>query len=281
MKEAMFYEKQDDYCQCNLCPHYCKLHNGQTGRCNVRQVKDNKLYSLNYGKLTAVQIDPIEKKPIRGWMKGSKVLSIGSYGCNLHCSFCQNYEISLEKPKTIEVLPGEIIDKAIYYKVPSIAYTYNEPTVFYEMMFDTAKLALVNGINNVIVTNGFINDKPLLKIIDYIDAMNIDIKTYSDKIYKNLGANTVRNILNTIDIVSKRCHVEVTILIVPGISDSINDIELLLEKLAKINDNIILHISRYFPRYQHYEPATDIGVMMEIQRKALKHFKHVYLGNVR
>lgn len=277
----MFYEKQDDYCQCNLCPHYCKLHNGQTGRCNVRQVKDNKLYSLNYGKLTAVQIDPIEKKPINGWMEGSKALSLGSYGCNLHCSFCQNYEISLQKPKTIEVLPREIVEKAVYYKVPSIAYTYNEPTVFYEMMFDTARLAHNKGINNVMVTNGFINEKPLFKIIDYIDAMNIDLKTYSDETYKKLGASTVSNILKTIDIASKRCHVEVTILIVPDISDSINDIELLLEKLAKINDSIILHISRYFPRYQHNEPATDIGVMMEIQRKALKNFKHVYLGNVR
>ncbi|MPW24548.1 AmmeMemoRadiSam system radical SAM enzyme [Alkalibaculum sp. M08DMB] len=281
MKEAMFYDKNGKIILCNLCPHHCKLKNGQTGRCGVRKVLHDKLYSLNYGEISVINVDPIEKKPIVNWMKGSKILSIGSFGCNLHCGFCQNYEISLETPLTVQMKPSEIVDRAIDSGVPSIAYTYNEPTVFYEMMYDVAKLARRQGIKNVMVTNGFIDEKPLMDIIEYIDAINIDLKTYNDDLYKQLGGRTLNDILKTIEIASKRCYVEISLLIVPGISDQLNEMEELFKKLYLINKEFVLHISRYFPVYRYDDPPTDIGIMTEIREKALKYFKNVYLGNVR
>lgn len=277
----MFYEKQDGKIYCHLCPHHCNLKEQQIGRCGVRKVIEGKLYALNYGEIAAIHIDPIEKKPIIDWMQGSKILSIGSFGCNMHCMFCQNYHISMIKPKTIQMTPEEIVKKAITHGLPSIAYTYNEPTIFYEMMLDVATLARRNELKNVMVTNGFIEQKPLLHILDYIDAMNIDLKTYSNAIYKKLGANTVNQILKTIEIASSKCHVEISLLIVPGISDDIIQMEGLFKKLSEINPDLTLHISRYFPMYNYKESPTDINIMKAIENHALKYFDKVNLGNVR
>lgn len=281
MKEAMFTQEYGEIIHCTLCPHLCKLKNGQVGRCGVRKVVDHKLYSLNYGEISAIHVDPIEKKPIVGWMRGTKILSIGSFGCNLHCEFCQNYEISLENPHTVYMTPKEIVDKAISCGVPSIAYTYNEPTIFYEMMFDVAKLAKERGLKNVMVTNGFIEEDPLLHLLDYMDAMNIDVKTYNDDLYKQLGGSTLSKILKTIELASARCHVELSLLIVPGISDDFYGMDELLQKLSLIDQDLILHISRYFPVYKYHEDPTKLDVMIEIQEKARKYFHNVYLGNVR
>lgn len=277
----MYYEKKGEFIHCVLCPHHCKLKDGQIGRCGVRKVIEGKLYSINYGKISAINIDPIEKKPIIGWMPGSEILSFGSFGCNLHCQFCQNHDISMGKPYTIEMTPKEIIKKAIDNGLPSIAYTYNEPTIFYEMMFDTARLAHEYGLKNVMVTNGFIEEDPLLNILDYLDAINIDLKTYRDDIYKRLGGSTINRILRTIEIASAKCHVEISLLIVPGISDDIDEMEGLFKKLSKINQDLILHISRYFPMYKYNELPTDINIMKRIQDNALKYFNRVNLGNVR
>lgn len=228
-----------------------------------------------------MHIDPIEKKPIIGWMPGSRILSFGSFGCNFHCGFCQNYEISLHVPYTTEMQPEEIVQWALDNGLPSIAYTYNEPTIFYEMMYDTAILAKGKGLKNVMVTNGFIEEEPLELILDYMDAMNIDLKTYSDEIYRRLGGRSVGHILGTIEKASQRCHVEVSILVVPDVSDDLVEMEHLFKKLSHINSSIILHISRYFPMYQYHQPATDIHVMRALKEIALKYFKRVNLGNVR
>lgn len=281
MKEAMYYVNKEDYILCNLCPHHCHLREGQTGRCSVRKVVNNQLYSLNYGKISTIQSDPIEKKPILGWMQGSRILSVGSFGCNLKCDFCQNHEISMQQPETMSVTPEDIVKEAVKYKLPSIAYTYNEPTIFFEMMLDTAKLAQKKGIKNVMVTNGFICEEPLIEILKYLDAMNIDLKTYSDENYKKLGGSTVDQILRTIELSSKACHVEISLLIVPGLSDSVDQMEAIFQRLKEINSDLILHISRYFPQYQYDEPATSISIMMEIRKRALKYFRQVHLGNVR
>lgn len=281
MKEAMFYEKLGDSIHCCLCPHHCILKEQQLGRCGARKVIDGKLYSLNYGEISVINIDPIEKKPVINWMPGSQILSIGSFGCNLHCTFCQNYEISMERPFTIEMAPKDIVKKAIDNGLPAIAYTYNEPTIFYEMMFDVANLARKNALKNVMVTNGFIEEEPLLNILDFLDAMNIDLKTYSDDMYKKLGASTVDKILRTVEIASARCHVEISLLIVPGISDDIVRMQGLFEDLSEINQDLTLHISRYFPMYKHNESPTDINIMKKIQDNALKYFNKVNLGNVR
>lgn len=271
----------DNYIICELCPHNCKINEGKLGRCKVRKNISGKLYSLNYGKISANNIDPIEKKPIYHWMPGTQIYSIGSFGCNFYCSFCQNYSISAKNPRTIDLLPKEIVDHVILLGLPSIAYTYNEPTVFYEMMLETSISAYENNIKNVIVTNGFINKEPLLKILPYIDAMNIDLKTYDDAVYKNLGGKTVNNILSTIEIASKSCHVEVTMLIVPKLNDNKEKFEQLIIKLKKTAPKIILHLTRYFPMYKYDEPATNINLMLEFKEIANKYFDLVYLGNVR
>jgi len=281
MKEAMFYEKQDNYIICQLCPHECSIKEGQRGRCTVRENIKGKLYANNYSLISAIQVDPIEKKPIMNWMPGIEILSIGSFGCNFHCDFCQNYSISLKTPKTKAITPEKIVEQTLALGLPAIAYTYNEPTVFYEMMYETAKLAYEKGLRNVIVTNGFINEEPLLKILPYIDAMNIDLKTYDDDHYKKLGGKSVKHILDTIKLASKYCHVEVTILMVPKIVDNHQAFERLMGKLHEVAPNIVLHLSRYFPRYQYEEPATSITLMQEFRKIASKYFKHVYLGNVR
>jgi pyruvate formate lyase activating enzyme len=253
----------------------------KVGRCKVRQNVDGKLYSLNYNQISSIQVDPIEKKPIMKWMPGSKILSIGSYGCNFHCGFCQNHSISLEMPETIQISPEEIVGKALSLGLPSIAYTYNEPTVFYEMMLETAQLAHEKGIKNVIVTNGFIHQEPLREILPFIDAMNIDLKANDDDAYSKLGGKTVENVIETIKLASRYCHVEVTILIVPQMNDDPNQFEQLLIRLHKAAPNIVLHLSRYFPRYQYDEPATDIKLMLEFKEIAQRYFNDVYLGNVR
>ncbi|MCR1898558.1 AmmeMemoRadiSam system radical SAM enzyme [Irregularibacter muris] len=280
MREAMFYEKKEDYIHCYLCPHHCQIKEGNRGRCNVRKVIDGKLYSLNYGEVSAMYVDPIEKKPLRDWMPGSEVLSFGSFGCNFHCQFCQNHNISMERPMTMPTTPGEIVDRTLEYKVPSIAYTYNEPTIFYEMMWDVARLAKKNNLKNVLITNGYIEKEALIHLLQSIDAMNIDLKTYSDDIYKKMGGHSVSNILHTIEEASQKCHVEISLLIVPGINDDLKQIQALFDRLREINSDLVLHISRYFPIYHYHEDPTDIDLMKRIQEKALTYFEKVYLENV-
>ncbi|PKM51816.1 MAG: AmmeMemoRadiSam system radical SAM enzyme [Firmicutes bacterium HGW-Firmicutes-7] len=281
MREALYYTTTNNGVECKLCPHNCTIQENKVGRCKVRQNIKGKLYSLNYNQVSTIQVDPIEKKPIMNWMSGSEIFSVGSYGCNFHCGFCQNHSISLALPDTIHISPEEIVAQALSLGLPSIAYTYNEPTVFYEMMLETAKLANEKGLKNVIVTNGFINQAPLMEILPYIDAMNIDLKAYDDPSYHNLGGKTVEDVLETIKLASKYCHVEVTMLIVPTINDDPKKFEELLCKLKKEAPNIVIHLSRYFPRYQYDEPATEIMLMIEFKDIAEKYFKYVYLGNVR
>lgn len=280
MREACFYEKKD-FIYCNLCPLHCVLKEGQMGKCRARKVIEGKLYSLNYGEISAIYIEPIEKKPIADWMQGSEVLSIGSFGCNFHCDYCQNYSISLQQPSTRLMRPEDIVDHALLRNISSIAYTYNEPTIYYEMMYDTAKLANENGVKNIMVTNGFIEREPLNQLLPYIDAMNIDLKTYSDSNYKALGGISVDSILDNISFVSHKCHLEISLLIVPGINDSLVELEAIFQRLQSINKDLIIHITRYFPSYKYYKPATNIILLMDIHDLALKYFKKIHIGNVR
>jgi len=281
MKKAMYYTSEKKNVICLLCPHKCEIADNHTGRCKVRKNIGVELFAENYSKVSSIGVDPIEKKPLFHWRENSKILSFGSYGCNFSCAFCQNYAISMEKPKTHIIKPEEIIELALQYNTPSIAYTYNEPTVFYEMMFETAVVAKEKNIDNVIVTNGFINKEPLLNILPYIDAMNIDLKTYSDENYKKLGGISVQHILDTIAIANEHCHLEVTMLMVPKIMDDCEEFENLLIRLKQAAPKIVIHLSRYFPRYNYNEPATDILLMQKFKETANRYFEKVYLGNVR
>jgi len=284
MREAMYYTTmKNQQLQCQLCPHYCVLKQGHTGRCLVRKNIEGKLYSLNYGKLSAIAIDPIEKKPLHHFFPGSEILSVGSYGCNMKCEFCQNCDISREFniPKQY-IKPEDIVNSAMDHDLKSIAYTYNEPTVFYEWMIETAKCAKEHGIRNVMVTNGFINPEPFMQLAPLLDAMNIDIKTYDDKQYQRICAGRLAPVLKTIALAKGYgIHVELTCLIVPKLNDDIEQLDKLFEQIHQRVGDIELHVSRYFPRYHYNEPATDIALMLKIKEVAKKYFSYVSLGNVR
>lgn len=280
LKEALFYEKKESVIECKLCPHGCKIVKDQKGICKVRHHQEGVLYTHNYGMLSSINIDPIEKKPLYHFMPGTKTLSIGSYGCNFKCDFCQNFEISMMIPTTSHYTSEDIVRMAEKHHLPSISYTYNEPTVFYEFMLDTAILAKEHGLKNVIVTNGFINQDPLKHILPYIDAMNIDLKTYNKSLYKSICGGNFEDVVATIKTASENCHVEVTMLVVPNLNDSIEEMEALFKYLKLECPNIIIHLSRYFPRYKRTEEPTSIELLKAIKKVANHYFEKVYLGNI-
>lgn len=280
MKEALYYEKREQGVQCFLCPHYCNIHEGHTGLCCVRKNIEDVLYTLNYGKITSMHADPVEKKPLHYFMPGTYTFSIGSFGCNLSCPFCQNYTISKGNPKSYDYTPQDIVTLALKEQLPSISYTYSEPLIFYEYMLDTAVIAKKNGLKNIVVTNGYINPEPLHALIPSIDAMNIDLKTYDDTIYKKKLKGSLQPVLNTIETAIKHCHVEVTMLIVPGISDDLKKIEEAAIRLSEMDKNIPLHLSRYFPRYRYNEPPTELSLLQQAYDACKKHLKTVITGNV-
>ncbi len=271
--------------QCNVCHHHCLLGENQIGICKARSNINNKIVSINYGEITGIALDPIEKKPLRHFYPGSKILSVGSFGCNLKCSFCQNHEISTVSKNEIEtqhVTPENLIQIAIYLISRGnigIAYTYNDPLIGYEFVRDCAMLAKKNNLKNVVVTNGCFSEEILKEIIPYIDAFNIDLKGFTDEFYKNIGGD-LETVKNFIKIAYKHAHIEITTLIIPEKNDSEEEIAELSEFIASIDRNIPLHISRFFPSYKMNEKkATDIGKVYELADIARRKLNYVYEGN--
>ena len=280
-KEALFYKSEDDYIRCLLCPHVCKINAGERGVCNVRYNNNGTLEAENYGMVTSIAMDPLEKKPLYHFYPGRYILSIGSYGCNLKCSYCQNWEISQVKAEGRYVEPDEMIKIALNQKDNiGIAYTYNEPTVNYEYVYDCAKMAKEHNLKNVLVTNGYINEKPLYKLIDSIDAMNIDIKAYTDEFYNEICAGRLKDVLKTVSDSYEKCHVEITTLIIPDLNDNESDIENLTRWIAGLNEDIPLHLTRYFPNYKMRKPPTDIEKLYQLRDIAKHNLNYVYIGNV-
>ncbi|MDR0311241.1 MAG: AmmeMemoRadiSam system radical SAM enzyme [Acidobacteriota bacterium] len=282
MKEALFYEKQSDGSViCGLCPHVCRIAESGTGFCGVRVNTGGTLFAENYGRISSLNLDPIEKKPLAGFYPGSLILSAGSYGCNMKCEYCQNYAISQHKPETKEASPEELLYAAGNTSGNiGMAFTYNEPLVGIEYILDAAPLLKDAGLKVVLVTNGLINAGPLEVLLPYVDAMNIDVKAFNPEQYKKLGGD-FSTVLKTVEKSAAACHVEVTSLIVPGQNDNVDDILGLAEWLADISAEIPLHISRFFPRYKASgcEP-TPVQTMKTLADAARKTLKHVYLGNV-
>ncbi|MCL1878617.1 MAG: AmmeMemoRadiSam system radical SAM enzyme [Defluviitaleaceae bacterium] len=267
--------------RCEICPHGCVLSEGDAGFCGARKNIGGQVDS--YGKITAIAVDPIEKKPLMGFFRGSDIVSIGSYGCNFRCGFCQNAEIAWPDFKIRgerDFTPAEIV--AIARKTPNnlgVAYTYNEPLINYEFLYDCAREIHAVGMKNVVVTNGFINPEPLEKLLPYIDAMNIDLKAFTTEFYKKIGGD-LDIVKNTIARAQKSCHVEITTLLIPGEND--NDIEPIAKWLAsEISPDTPLHISRFFPRhkYAHLAP-TPVETILRAAEIAKKYLKNVFCGNI-
>ena len=287
-KEALHYKKIDkETIMCLLCPHQCVLKDGQRSFCKVREPKDGKLYTLVYELPCSVHEDPIEKKPIYHMLPGSKSFSIATAGCNLRCKFCQNWQISQEYPENTsnKYLSCEnVVKLAKKYNCRSIAYTYSEPTVFYEYMVDTAKIARMNGIKNIWVTAGFINPAPLEGLCDVIDAANIDLKGFSDKYLKEVCGERLKPLLEAIKLTKERgVWVEITNLVVPTLNDDPNMIkDMCLWIKENLGADTPLHFSRFWPMYKLKNlpptPLKTLKTAENIARNAGLHF--VYIGNV-
>jgi pyruvate formate lyase activating enzyme len=271
--------------RCEVCPHHCMLNEGQTGFCHGRINREGQVVSENYGKLTSLALDPIEKKPLYHFYPGSRILSIGSYGCNLNCPFCQNCDISMVGGKDIgvqKVTADEIVKKALELKTLGnigIAYTYNEPLIGYEFVMDCAALARQYGLKNVAVTNGFVCEGVLESLLPLIDAFNIDLKGFSEEFYHKLRGD-LSTVKRSIELAAAKCHVEVTTLIIPGENDSEEEMQNISKWLAGINPDIPLHISRFFPRYKmQNRSATKVSTVYRLADVARQNLKFVHEGN--
>ena len=279
---------------CDVCFRHCKIEENSTGFCGARTCSDGNIIAANYGKLTSIVLDPIEKKPLKMFRPGSKVLSIGSYGCNLRCPFCQNSSISWSqkafeyKDKADYYSPEEIVHAASDLRSRGnigIAFTYNEPLVGYEFVRDTAKLSKQAGMENVLVTNGTATLKVLNEIAPYIDAMNIDLKAFTSSFYKNFLDGNFQMVKAFIEGAVQSCHVELTTLIIPGENDSEDEMRELSAWVAKLENQyqkkIPLHITRFFPTFKltDREP-TPVDTILRLVEIAKEQLEFVFPGNV-
>jgi len=288
MKEAMYYKKlEEKKVQCILCPRECIILDGNRGNCGTRLNKDGRLFSLVYGKPCTANLDPIEKKPLFHFLPGTTAYSIATAGCNLHCKFCQNAEISQAKPEevlSLDLPPKAVVESAISNSCKSIAYTYTDPIVLYEYTLDTAKLAKKRGLKNVIVSNGFINKEPLLEWCKYLDAANIDLKSISDDFYRKITGAWLKPVLETIKTLhEKRVWLELTNLIIPGYNDSLEEIKKLI---AWVKDNVgldvPLHFTAFYPCYKMLDvQPTPLDILVKARKLAMQAGLHyVYTGNL-
>ncbi|MFC1534416.1 AmmeMemoRadiSam system radical SAM enzyme [Thermodesulfobacteriota bacterium] len=285
--EAFHYESIGEDVQCMVCPNHCYLSPGDRSVCRSKVNIGGKLYSLAYGNPCSIHIDPIEKKPLNHFYPGTSVFSIATTGCNLRCLNCQNWEISQRRPEDIrhsELFPADVVTEAKKRKTPSIAYTYSEAITYYEYMYDTARFAKEAGLKNVLVSNGYINEDPLLELTEYLDGANINLKSFDNKIYQALNGGLLQPVLNTFKTLhEKGVWFEITTLVVPTYVDDPEMIKRMCGWILKeLGPDYPLHFSRFSPRYKLTRlPFTPISKLEQFRNIALKEGIHyVYLGNV-
>ena len=288
MKEAMFYEKLDKMrVQCHLCPNNCIILHGRRGSCRVRENQAGTLYSLVYGLPCTVGVDPIEKKPLFHFLPGTTTYSIATPGCNLHCKWCQNWQISQKGPDEVDcfkMTPEEVVNNALKNKCKSISYTYVEPAIFYEYVLDTAKLARKAGLKNIMVTNGYLNPKPVKELYKYIDAANVDLKGFTEEFYRDYCGGHLKPVLETIKAIHKMgVWVELTTLTIPTLNDDPKTIKAQCDWIKKeLGTRVPLHFSRFFPHYKlanlYPTPPETLLNAYNIAKNA--GLKYVYVGNI-
>ncbi len=286
-KESPYYIVTPKGVKCMICPNQCILREGEESICRTHRVSGGKLYTIAFGNPCSANIDPVEKKPLFHYLPSSRSFSIATAGCNLACLNCQNWEISQQSPEfttNIELFPAAVVEKAIKNNCKSIAYTYSEPIAFYEYMYDTAKLARARGIKNLMISNGYINDKPLRDLARYLDAANINLKAFDDEIYTKLIGGSLQPVLNTLKTLKEMgVWLEITNLVVPGWTDDLSMIKEMCDWLIKNGfSDTPLHFSRFFPIYKltslPYTPLQTLDRARDIARKV--GIKYVYIGNV-
>ncbi len=286
-KEGLYWSATPRGSKCLICPNECIIKEGEAGLCHNRINHNGVLYSVAYGNPCAVNIDPIEKKPFNHFLPGSRAYSIGTAGCNLACMNCQNWTISQTSPKetrNYDLMPDKLIEQTIANNCQSVAYTYSEPISFYEYTFDSAKLAREQGIKNVLVTAGYINEEPLRNLCKYIDAARVDLKSFSNDIYMKLSAGSLQPVLNTLKILAEQgVWLEIINLIVPEWTDDPEMIKRMCNWLAKNGlANYPLHFDRFHPEYKLTQlSATPIAILVKAREIAIAEgIKYVYIGNV-
>jgi pyruvate formate lyase activating enzyme len=289
IQEALLYEKTDDKkTRCRLCSHKCVINQGKRGLCGVRENREGVLNTLVYGKIIAENVDPIEKKPLFHVHPGSGSFSIATVGCNFRCDFCQNYNISQVQHEILgiagrEATPADIVEGAIRSGSKTIAYTYTEPTVFFEFALDTARLAHERGLKNIFVTNGYMTSEAIEMIVPYLDAANVDLKSCRDKFYRNHCGARIEPVLDSLKKMKELgIWVEVTTLIIPALNDDIEELEDIAKFIYSLGPETPWHISRFHPQYKMTStPPTAMGTLLrafQIGQEA--GLKYVYLGNI-
>ncbi|MEA3254589.1 MAG: AmmeMemoRadiSam system radical SAM enzyme [Candidatus Altiarchaeota archaeon] len=288
MKEAMLYEKLNGSVKCSLCSHRCTIADGKRGICGVRENKGGILYSLVYGKAVAAHVDPVEKKPFFHFRPGSLSYSIATVGCNFRCKHCQNWDIS-QVPGDGGILgedlePERIVELAKQSSCESIAYTYTEPTIFFEYAYDTSKLAKREGIDNIFVTNGFMTEESLKDIKPYLDAANVDLKGFTEKFYREVCGARLEPVLDSLKRMKKLgVWVEVTTLVIPSLNDSLDELRGIAEFIRnELGEETPWHISRFYPQYKlKHLPQTDMEVIHKARKIGLDAgLRYVYAGNL-
>jgi len=263
---------------CLLCPQHCQLRMGQVGRCKVRGNQGEGVQALNYGEVASWHLDPIEKKPLYHFYPGSWIFSVAGFGCNLSCTFCQNHEISQIRKIGVGVTPEELARQA--QRSLGLCFTYSEPLTWFEMIRDTAPLVRKNGGKVVLVSNGIIAPRFLEELIPLIDAVNIDIKAFTEEFYQKYCGGKLSWVLETVERLAGRVHLEVTTLIIPEANDSPAEIKELAQWLRRLNTPLAWHLSRYFPAYKLHTPPTDRVKLLKLWELAKEELPYVYMGNV-
>ncbi|MGM0598521.1 MAG: AmmeMemoRadiSam system radical SAM enzyme [Candidatus Rifleibacteriota bacterium] len=278
---------ENNLVNCRLCPNRCVIPPGKRGRCNARLNSNGQLYSLVYGNLSSISVDPIEKKPVFHLLPGTHALSVSAAGCVLSCKYCQNWQISQSLPEEVcnfHITPAELVEKAIELNCDSIAYTYNEPTVFFEFMFDTAIIARKKGLKNVMVSCGYINQEPLKELIEVMDIIKVDLKGFSEDFYKKVTGGRLEPVKKTIETLARNKKLlDIVCLIIPGLNDDTETCSKMYNWLLKVAGPLpSLFVSRYYPTYKLRNIGpTPVSKLENLRKLAIKTgLKYVYIGNV-
>jgi pyruvate formate lyase activating enzyme len=288
LREAGYYQMAPSgKASCRLCPQNCQIVAEKTGFCKIRRLENGRLMTVNFGRISSMAVDPIEKKPLYHYYPGKTILSVGTIGCNLACEFCQNWQISREGDMTLSriqvVTPEELTEIAVraHEETGSIglAYTYSEPGVWFEFLEATMPLVREQGLKNVLVTNAFLNPEPWNDLLEWTDAANIDLKGFRDEYYRKLCHGKLSPVLANIETAAAKIHVELTTLLIPGENDSPEQIREQARWIASLNPEIPLHLSRYFPNYKLDKQATPVATLIQSYEIAREYLRFVYIGN--
>jgi pyruvate formate lyase activating enzyme len=288
MSEAKYYQIiSKDSLRCNLCPHYCNLEEGERGKCGVRKNINGKLIAENYGVISSVHLDPIEKKPLYHYYPSSSILSVGSVGCNLSCSFCQNCDISQTTVDDYPWLRHHSVQQVLSYNDQysenlGIAYTYNEPSVYFEFMLDLARESHKQGLKNVMVSNGYIASEPLSELLELIDAFNIDLKAFNNEFYRKFTDARLKPVKDNLIAIKKGGkHLEITNLVIPTLNDNEKEFEDMVNWICnELGEHTVLHLSRYFPAYRLQYPPTPTETIARLFEISKTYLPYTYTGNL-